>query len=346
METTANEDAVTMQTADEEISLIDLFAVLLHYKKLIFSIVIVSMVAVLTFSIISLVLPPEKSPLPNVYTPYALMLINDETSSGGTLSSLLNSSNFSGLSSLLGKGTLSGGTTYSDLAVYLVGTNTFLDAIVDKFDLIKRYQIEKFVRAESRKILKQNLTAEYDTKSGVFSISFSDIDPVFAQSVVNFAANFMDNIFMDLGLDKNQLEKKNLEEAIQVSYNQVLELSSQIREKESSSSYGYNPNGVVETAILNLELQAQEQVYQQLKTQYEILKVSMASEKPVFQILEHAEIPDKKSKPSRGMLCIIVTFVAFFIAVFIAFALNALESIKNDPIAMKKLSDLNRKKRR
>ena len=94
----------------------------------------------------------------------------------------------------------------------------------------------------------------------------------------------------------------------------------------------------MENAILVLELEAQEQVYKQLKTQYELLKVEMASETPVFQILEHAEVPDRKSAPSRGMLCIIATFAAFFMSVFIAFALNAIENIKRDPEAMKKLS--------
>jgi uncharacterized protein involved in exopolysaccharide biosynthesis len=50
-----------------------------------------------------------------------------------------------------------------------------------------------------------------------------------------------------------------------------------------------------------------------------------------------AEVPDKKSKPSRGMLCIIVTFAAFFFSVFLAFLLNAVENIKKDPEAMAKL---------
>jgi uncharacterized protein involved in exopolysaccharide biosynthesis len=63
----------------------------------------------------------------------------------------------------------------------------------------------------------------------------------------------------------------------------------------------------------------------------------MASEKPVFQVLEKAEVPDQKSGPGRGMLCIIVTFAAFFFSVFLAFVLNAIENIKKDPEAMAKL---------
>jgi uncharacterized protein involved in exopolysaccharide biosynthesis len=62
----------------------------------------------------------------------------------------------------------------------------------------------------------------------------------------------------------------------------------------------------------------------------------MASETPVFQILELAEVPDQKSGPGRGMLCIIVTFAAGFFSVFLAFVLNAAANILNDPEAMEK----------
>jgi uncharacterized protein involved in exopolysaccharide biosynthesis len=68
-----------------------------------------------------------------------------------------------------------------------------------------------------------------------------------------------------------------------------------------------------------------------------MLKVTMASETPVFQVLELGEIPDKKSGPSRALLSIIVTFAAGFFSVFLAFALNAVSNIKKDPEAMAKI---------
>ena len=70
----------------------------------------------------------------------------------------------------------------------------------------------------------------------------------------------------------------------------------------------------------------------------------MASEQPIFQILEYAEVPDLKSGPSRGMLCIIVTFAAGFFSVFLAFLLNAIKNVKNDPVAMGKLSSPKKKR--
>ncbi len=79
-------------------------------------------------------------------------------------------------------------------------------------------------------------------------------------------------------------------------------------------------------------------MYGQLKVQYELLKVTMASETPVFQVLERAEVPDKKSEPSRGMLCVIITFAGFFGSVMLAFALDALKKVREDPEAMRKIS--------
>jgi uncharacterized protein involved in exopolysaccharide biosynthesis len=102
------------------------------------------------------------------------------------------------------------------------------------------------------------------------------------------------------------------------------------------------PSISLELNRIGLELAAQREVYSQLKVQYELLKVTMASESPVFQVLEYAEIPDMKSGPSRGLICIIVTFAAGFLAVFLAFVLNAVSNIRKDPEAMAKLRESTR----
>jgi uncharacterized protein involved in exopolysaccharide biosynthesis len=210
---------------------------------------------------------------------------------------------------------------------------------VDEFDLITRYKIEKSPRAESRKLLKNQLTASYDEKSGVFSISFTDTDPVFAQRVVNYCVQYLEARFNDLGIDKSKVEKENLEINIGNTFREIQTLeeeSHRLAQTVNLPSTGL-PAITLETNRIALELAAQRQVYTQLTVQYELLKVSMASETPVFQILELAEIPDQKSGPSRGLLCVIVTFAAGFFAVFLAFAVNAVSNIRKDPEAMAKL---------
>jgi uncharacterized protein involved in exopolysaccharide biosynthesis len=331
--------------SEDEISLIDLFSVLWHRRKMIIRITLAAMAGVVIFSIISLILPVDISPLPNEYTPQALLLINNSSSSGGGLSSLLNnSSGLSSLASLAGIN-VSGSAGTTDLAIYLVSANSLLDAVVDKFDLITRYKIkiEKSPRAESRKALKKLLLAEIDEKSGVLVVSFTDTDPEFARDVVNFCVLYLEERFSDMGLDKNKLEEKNIRQSIENTFAEIqaLERKSQELGKSITIGAGAHTSITLEINRLEMELDAQRQIYIQLKVQHEILKVTLASEKPVFQILEMAEIPDQKSGPSRGLLCIIVTFAAGFLAVFLAFTFNAIDNIKNDPEAMAKIRRTN-----
>jgi uncharacterized protein involved in exopolysaccharide biosynthesis len=329
-------------TDNDEISLIDLFAVLWHRKVMIITITLIAAIGVAIFAVVSIRLPADTSPLPNEYTPQALMLINNGNSSGG-LSSMLGAS---GLGSLAGLAGVSTGSTSSDLAIYLVSTNTMLDMVVDEFDLIHRYKIDtptkkaKSPRADSRKALKKKLTASYDDKSGVFSIAFTDTDPAFAQTVVNYCVAYLGTRFDELGIDKNKLQKENLERNIENSYQTIISLEEDTRNLELSVQRGGGftiPSITMELQKIMMELEAQRQVYSQLRVQYELLKVTMDSESPVFQILELAEVPDQKSGPSRGLICIIVTFGAAFLSVFLAFIMNAIGNIRKDPEAMAKL---------
>jgi uncharacterized protein involved in exopolysaccharide biosynthesis len=272
------------------------------------------------------------------------MLINDASSSGGGMASMLASS---GLGSLAGLAGVSQGSTFSELAIYLVTTNTLLDTVVGKFGLVERYKLKKSKSplADSRKKLKKYLAAAFDEKSGVFSIAFTDIDPAFAQAVVNFCVSYLGNWFDTLGVDKNKLEEENLEKNIDATYKEIVALEQKSHELEQSSQWGgvNVPAISLELSRIQMEISVYRQVYSQLRVQYELLKVTMASEKPVFQILEMAEVPDKKSKPSRGMLCIIVVFAAGFFSVFLAFVLNAISNIRKDPEAMAKLRGGSRK---
>ncbi|WP_147635075.1 Wzz/FepE/Etk N-terminal domain-containing protein [Treponema pectinovorum] len=325
---------------NEEISLIDLLSVLLKRKVMIIIVTLCFIALAVLISIISLKLPPEKSFLPNMYTSSAYMLINDSNSSSGTLSSMLNSSGLGSLAGLAGINTGSS-SSYSSLAGYLVKSNSFLDSVVKDFDILsdKRFTKSKFPKSDSREFVKKMLSADMDKDTSVFKISCKNIDPAFAMKIVNYTVDWLSNKFDELGVDKNKIQKENLEKNLDSSYQEIIKLEDEVKKLANSTSYGgYGvPSVALASSKIQLELSAQREVYRQLKTQYELLKVQMQSETPVFQILERPEVPDKKSAPSRGKLCIIMTFAGFFISIFMAFLLNAIDSVKNDKEAMKKL---------
>lgn len=330
------EAVVSENKKEDEISLIDLFAVLWNRKWLIIGTTFFAAVFSVVISVLSLKLPPEKSFMPNKYTPYAQMLITED-SSGSSAASMLGS--LGGLVSMAGMN-VGSGSTNSALAGYLVNSNTIQDAVINKFNFIEEWEIEKSPIANSRKALKEKLHSGFDEDTGVFTVSFEDKDPVLAQSVVNYVVDLLEQRFTELGVDKNKLQKQNLEENINNTYAHILDLQKQIRDLELSVANVYSPTSapsiMTDTTMVKMELTVQEEIYKNLKSQYEMLKVTMASEQPVFQILEYAEVPDKKSGPSRGKLCIIITFAGVFLSVFLAFLLNALSNIKNDPEVVSK----------
>lgn len=324
---------------DDEISLIDLIAVLLAHKGLIIGMTAASAIFSVFISIVSLMLPAEKSFMPNKFTVCSHMLVNDSESSS-SLSSLLGSS-AAGLASLAGI-SASGGSSNSSLAAYILQSNALLDALTDKFNLVEKWKVKKSPRSSCRDALKKILVSDFDDESGVFTVNFTDIDPAFARDVVNYAVDYLESVFLSLGIDKNLLKKENLENNINAAFREITGLQQQIKNVEHSVGEVYSMAQVGEvslkTSMLKLELEAQEEIYKQLKAQYELVKIEIANESPVFQILERAEIPDRKSKPSRGKVCVIVTFAGFFISVFAAFFLNAIENIRNDSETMEKLS--------
>ena len=332
----------TSSKKNDEISLIDLFAVLLKHKWMIFIITMIAAVFIFVFSIISLILPADKSFLPNEYTVTANMLIKDSSNASSV------SGAASAAASLMGINLNSGATSVSSLVVYLTSSNPFYDAIAQQFDLYTKYDFKKSPIANTRKALKKVVFTNYDEESGVFSISCKDIEPEFAVQVVNYGVDWLSNRLEELGVDTNIITKENLEKNLDISWNEILKLTKEITDLQDKVAQGqvvWTKDFTIEQNRIELELSAQKSVYTQLKSQLELLKVNMQTESPVFQILERPSIPDMKSGPSRGKLCIIVTFAAFFVSVFLAFLLNAIENIKKDPEAMSKLSQGKKTKR-
>lgn len=405
-----NTDTAVEQHREEEdeISMLDLLVTVLKRRKLIFSVTALAALGSVAISVVSLLLPPTLGFLPNVYTPRALMLINDNSGSSGLSGALASS----GLSSLAGLAGISSSQSYGALAVYLAGTNSFLDAVVDKFGLVDRYRVTQSPRTESRKALKKVLHADFDESTGILSLSFEDWDPKVARDVVNFGVQLLDARFTTMGGNKNQKRKDQLEEkladvkaemnrledaikAFQQKYgvisveslateqiSTVAKVRSELIMKEMEiKTYGelsrvedpalrrlqaerdnllkllqelekgfseYEgvlpsqrdiPGIALEYSHLKRDLAVQEAIYQLLTQQYEVTKLALQGEDPVFQVLELAEAPDKKSGPSRAKICIVATVAGFFLSVLAAFVLEAVKKLRNDKEAIAKLKE-------
>lgn len=312
----------------DEISLLDLAAVLWRRKILIVGITSLISIAVFIYVLVGKLLPSKKSFMPDVYTSTAFMRIQSErSSSSGTLASILQQSNLGNLAGLAG----GGGNTNTKLALYIAGSISFLDAVADEFNIVEKYKIEKFPKTTSRRIVKQLLNTKMDDKSGVFSIAVTHTEPEFAQQVVLFAVRYYQTRFAELGLDTKSREKENLEKSLVQSFDEMKRLEREARNLENKIAR----SGIVQGAALAMEqikreIIVQEKVYTQLKAQYEVAKIEIASKTPLFQVLDYPEVPERKSGPSRAMICIIAFAAGLFFSIFLAFLLDAIQKARTD----------------
>lgn len=226
----------------EELDLLELFGVLLRYKWLITILTTMAAVMIVGFSILTIKLPPERSPMPNVYKPSALILINEESSGASTL---LSSSGLGGLASFAG---VSGGSSYGLLAEKIVRSKSTLDIIINEFNVIQRYEIDKYPIGNSRNLINGNLTVNYEPDTATLTISYEDYDPVYARDIVNRIVEILTERFSAIGSNKNLTRKQLLEQ-------KLAEVDVEIAQLESSIQRFQERHGA-----LDVESLAKEQV--------------------------------------------------------------------------------------
>ena len=79
-------------------------------------------------------------------------------------------------------------------------------------------------------------------------------------------------------------------------------------------------------------------IYGELRQQFETARIEESDDSRKFEIIEWAEIPEIKSGPSRGRICIIITLAAFFLSVILSFAIEYFARVERDPVEADKLA--------
>jgi len=98
------------------------------------------------------------------------------------------------------------------------------------------------------------------------------------------------------------------------------------------------PAAMMEYANLTAELELSTKIYGGLLTSLENLKLQDASEKLFVEVIDVAAAPERKSEPSRAMICMVGTMAGAFLAVLLVFVLDALGKLVADPEIRAKFS--------
>ena len=83
-------------------------------------------------------------------------------------------------------------------------------------------------------------------------------------------------------------------------------------------------------------------LFELIAKQYEIAKSQEAAEGVLVQVLDQAQVPDKKSKPHRSLIALITLVVAGMFGMVAAFLLEARDRARSDPAQARLLDELGR----
>lgn len=209
--------------------LIYYLSTLWRYRWLVIGITGAAAAGIIALCVVSLLLPPEKNPLPNEYTASATILVRKGTANDLSAS----------IRAALGiTGSPSDpGTEFDNSAflLMLLQSRTFMDRIIDEFDLVKRYRITEEVKTQSRKSLQSRLRLDNNKASGSIGISYRDWDPLFARNLTNRMIDLLSNWYSENQGSSNQQKKQLLDEKIKEVKAQVDKLEA--RRKELQKDY-------------------------------------------------------------------------------------------------------------
>ena len=170
-QTEGNAYSVSEVSLQEEISLLDLFIVLVRYRWLILKI---AGSAVLLGIILSLVLPVKYTAMTSILPP------QQGNSAGSALMAQLSSS-LGSVASLAG-GTM-GLKNPNDLQVAMLKSRTVEDAMVDRFHLMNFFKVKR--KSDARKKFEKIVDIDNGAKDGLIRISVTDPSPERAEEMAN-----------------------------------------------------------------------------------------------------------------------------------------------------------------
>jgi tyrosine-protein kinase Etk/Wzc len=181
-------------------------ALLWQYRLFIIIATGVVTLGVTAFCFISIILPPEKSPLPNVYAAEATILVQTD-SQNDVASSIMNALGVSQNQAISPQ-------SNGDLIIEVLYSRMMLDALADEFNIVNKFGLTKSTKGVSRQIVRSMIHYTYSASTGAMKISTQSIDPIFAKNLVNKTVSLLETWFsQNRGLAK-QKQRQSLEDKI------------------------------------------------------------------------------------------------------------------------------------
>jgi uncharacterized protein involved in exopolysaccharide biosynthesis len=270
----------TRQDGEDEINLADYLRVISKYRRMIFWICTITVVIT---AIVSMLLPKMYAATGSVVPP--IDILQRESLLSGGLSAAKNPM----LRQVMDVGSI------SDMYVGILRSRSVADAIIERFDLGKVYNVKHGFSAV-RQILR-NRTSIKVGNEGIVAITVQDRDPCRAANLADAYIEELDRRNKQLFIGQASNKKIFLE-------NRLSEIKQELSQIDS---------------MLSRDAKIKEMLFELLTREYEIAKIEEAKSMPTIQVLDRAVVPEKKCSPKRTRIVLLVGAMSLFVSIFAAF---------------------------
>ncbi|HCE1744392.1 TPA: LPS O-antigen length regulator [Vibrio parahaemolyticus] len=293
------------QSADDEIDLRELFKALWKGKWIIIVTTFVFAVGAVLYAL----------SLPNIYKSDAL-LAPAESSNGGGLSKM--AGQLGGLAALAGVNLGASELSQTDLAVQVMKSRQFVDAFINKHDLLVPLMAAKDWDLANNKLIldeelynpttgkwlrepnglrgatptaqeafevfsKEVLNVSQDKESGLYTVSVKNYSPYIAQQWVNWLIEDINKVMRERTI------------------------------AETSQNLAYLNTQLQKTAVADM----QSTFYKLIEEQTKSLMLAEVQEEFIFKVVDPAVVPELKDGPKRALICVLGTLLGGMLGVAI-----------------------------
>jgi len=301
--------------AEDEISLLDLLIVLAKHKIMIMGVTIAAALISIAYAL----------NLPNIYTGTTKVLSPQQSQSSA--SALL--SQLGGLAGAAG-GSL-GIKNPNDLYIAMLRSRNVMEKIAKRFDLQKVYEAETTTDTLNALQGASNISVG---KDGVITVEVDDKDPERASAMANAYIEELTKLMQTFALTEAAQRRQFFETQMKPARDKLT---------DAVIFLDKTPNTSLQYRDALRDLKYREAIYEILAKQFEMAKMDEAKDSPLIQVLDKANVPEKKSKPKRSTIVILTALAAGFMGILWAFIKEANEKAKTVPEQAERLRILRKK---
>jgi uncharacterized protein involved in exopolysaccharide biosynthesis len=218
------------------------------------------------------------------------------------------------LGRLGGVGGLVGGGLPSAASKHMayLQSDLIADAMITKFDLVKRYEAD--FQVEARKSLRKETKIAEEKKTGLVTIEVTDEDPAVAAAMANY--------YVEL------LRQKMGEEALEQARERRRLLENQI--EEATTKRYQSP-------------QVRSAVIESLIREFEVTRLEEQQADPLIVQLDRAEAPELKSGPKRALISALTALATGLLLLLLVFVRQAIKNAGQDDESREKINRIRKR---